>query len=431
MQERRGPKGKIKTTMRLVKEPIRGVAEWQKQYGDPFWLESMNGKVLVSGREDIVKDIFRLGEDDVKPFAVGAATPLVGENSLLLTDGQRHKKDRKLLMPPFHGERMRAYNDKLQALAKDALRCEIGQTLDVHEAANTLALSAIVELVFGLEQSAKAQEMVEAITAMIAVMRPSFLFSKALQKAPFGLGPWASFTRARDETARLLREAISDKRKRGEEGDDILSLMLAARYDDGAPMSDAELVDQLRTLLIAGHETTAIAATWTAYCIHKNEHAKAQAYDAVAALSDEASEWARAPYVKALVDESLRVYPLIPEVIRLAKRELNVGGHVVRAGEALAASISLAHFSADNFEEPKAFKPERFLNKTYPHTQYMPFGGGIRRCIGAAFAKTEMCIFTSALLKQGRYELLDTDVQVKRRNLTLAPDRPIRLKRVA
>jgi len=254
------------------------------------------------------------------------------------------------------------------------------------------------------------------VRATLEAAKPIFLFSKATQRAPFGLGPWAAYLRASAESDRLLFEQIARTRGHTEGRQDILSLLIDARYEDGAAMTDAHIRDELRTLLIAGHETTSITLAWALYAVHRHPEVKARLLDEVDAVGADPApeELAKLPYLNAVIDETLRRYPIVDAVFRVLRKPWSFGGYELPAGIAIGAM---------------GFRPERFLEgKPKPH-EYLPFGGGSRRCIGAAFSHYESCLALATVLREFDLELLERgEVPVSRRNVTLGPKGGVRMR---
>jgi cytochrome P450 len=417
-----GPSGRIRTSWRVMNDPIGSALEWRDRYGDPYTLDAINGVCVMTGRADLIKKIFRLSDDDFHPFAREAAEPLVGDKAILVTDGDAHRRDRKLLMPPFHGERMRAYGETIRALTRRALAdIEVGETFSMHELGRKLALQVIVRVVFGVEEDDRLDAACDVISRTMDAASPSFIFAPALQREFLGFGPYARFMRQMRELRVFVDDQLERTRARGG-GDDILSLMLEARYDDGSAMDDDAIFDQLRTLLVAGHETTAIALAWAMGFVLGDPQIESRLQDELEACDAAPESWIFQPYLKAVCEESLRLYPVVTEVLRTLQVPFEMDGWTVPAGRSVGASIITAHRDPDVYEDPLAFSPERFVGKTFGPDVYLPFGGGTRRCIGAAFALYEMRVILATLLTEASFERASTEpLRAVRRSITVAP----------
>jgi len=293
-------------------------------------------------------------------------------------------------------------------------------------AAQNISLKVIQRAVFGVQDSSSVRAWSAAVVAMMDSAHPAGMFFKAFRVAPFGLGPWAKFIAARAAVDRMIYREIHERRTHARYGDDILSLMMQARYDDGSSMSDAELRDELLTLLLAGHETTAISLSWALYWLHRDSRKLERLRDELdgAAESDAIAQF---PYLDAVCNETLRLHPIVTDVVRTARAPLTVGGYMLPAGTAVAVSITNIHERPELYERPGEFEPERFLQKKYSPFEFLPFGGGHRRCLGAAFAQHEMKLVLAEMLSSHRFELVGDEVPA-RRGVTIGPARGVRVR---
>ncbi|MGB1277774.1 MAG: cytochrome P450, partial [Nannocystaceae bacterium] len=351
-----------------------------------------------------------------------------------LLEGGEHKRERKLLMPPFHGERMRAYGEIIvettlrhfqAAATQDAVK-----TIDVAQA---ISLEVIIRAIFGVQDTQGTEAFKEAVRGLTKAINPVFFFASFTQQPFFGIGPYDKFVRAYERLDNLLQKQITHSRARETPGEDILSLLVQARYEDGAAMEDASIRDELRTLLFAGHESTALTISWVIDLIHRTPGVLGRTLSELDALGKTPTpeQIAAAPYLEAACKEAMRLYPITTEVPRQLQKPIRLGNYSMPIGTAVSASILLVHYREDLYPEPNAFKPERFLDRRYSAFEYMPFGGGMRRCIGAAFAMYELKLVTATLLKHFNVDLLDSEAPVPvRKNITLSPKGgvPIRVR---
>lgn len=422
-------------TFRFAAYPYETLRDMRARYGDPFYTQTLNGNLVVTAEPELIREVF--GNRDPELFSVFAGSAmeaLFGTQSVLILHGEPHRRERKLLTPPFHGERMRAYGSVMVEATRRAFAALApGQPLVAIERATAISLEVIVRAVFGMETRELVEQTERALRNTLDAVKPAFLFSKATQVAPFGLGPWAVYRRSSAEADRLLYEQIARTRPHAAGREDILSLMIEARYDDGSAMTDAHIRDELRTLLVAGHETTAITLAWALYVVHRNREIKRRLLEEIDDLGSDPSPdaLAKLPYLGAVIDETLRLYPVIEVVFRVLRKPWQLGGYDLPVGLAVSAAIWLVHRREDLYPNPDAFEPDRFLTRKPKPYEYLPFGGGNRRCIGAAFAHYEACLALATILREFELELVEpTEVPVARRNLTLGPKTGIRMRMI-
>ena len=405
------------------------------RYGDPFSTQTLNGRLVVTAEPELLREVFGNRDPELfDVFATSALEAVFGTRSVLILAGETHRQERKLLTPPFHGERMRAYGAVMVEATRRAFAgLARGQQFVAIERSTEISLEVIVRAVFGVETRELVDRTQRALQDTLGAVKPVFLFSKATQRAPFGLGPWAKYERASAGADQLLYEQIARTRQEAAGREDILSLMVQARYEDGSAMTDSHIRDELRTLLVAGHETTAITLAWALYAVHRNPEVKRKLLAELDGLGADPSPdvLAKLPYLGAVIDETLRLYPVVEVVFRVLRKPWQLGGYELPAGIGVTAAIWLVHRRADIYPNPDAFEPERFLErKPKPH-EYMPFGGGNRRCIGAAFAHYEACVALGTILREFDLELAEPgEVPIVRRSLTLGPKTGVRMRMV-
>ncbi len=391
--------------------------------GDAFTLTfapSGMQMVLVSDRE-AVKALFT-APPEVAPSATNASpvASVVGPSSVLVLTGPEHMRQRKLLLPPFHGERMREYEEVIvEATRRDMAQWPLGRAMRLHPRTRRITLEVIVRAVFGVEAE-RMEPLKQAIGRLMAPMSTTTVL-RALMSRPTGERPAGAVGEALERLDALIYAEIAARRGASDlaQRTDIMSLLLEARDEQGDAMSDAELRDELVTLLLAGHETTATAVAWAVERLVRHPQKLWRLMAEIDAGGDE--------YLTAVVNETLRVRPVVPIVARMLTQELQVGAHVLPAGTRVMPSIYLTNRSAAVYEQPREFRPERFLDGAAPETfSWIPFGGGIRRCIGAAFAQLEMKLILRTALSELEPRLPSRSLWrrgewVRRRAVTLAP----------
>jgi cytochrome P450 family 110 len=435
-----GPKlPRLLQLIQWIADPLSRLDAYSQRYGDMFTLRltSFAPFVFIS-HPQAIQEIFTA---DPKQFDSGRTNgiikSLVGEHSLLLLDGNIHASQRRLMMPPFHGERMQSYSQIIRESTKlVASQWEIGKSLEVRTACQEITLEVILHAVFGLREGERYQQIKPLLAGMLNMtdspLRSSLLFFKFLQKDWGEWSPWGKMMGRRKQIYDLLKAEISERRAAPEiTGNDVLSLMLSARDEDGQPMTDAELLDQLMTLLIAGHETTATSLAWAFYWIHKLPKVREKLLAELASLGDNPEPLAvsKLPYLSAVCSETLRIYPVLPFAFaRVTNSPIKIMGREFEENTVLAPCIYLTHQREDLYPEPTQFKPERFIERQFSPYEYFPFGGGNRRCIGFALALLEMKLVLATVLSSYQLTLDDrTPVKPQRRGLTIVPSGGVRL----
>jgi cytochrome P450 family 135 len=377
-------------------------AQWmlsqsRRRLGPMFTLEiAYEGKWVVVADPELVKEIFR---GDPKVFHAGEGNeilrPLLGDNSLLVLDDAPHMNQRKLLLPPFHGRRMAGYEATMRTIAaREIDSWPNGVPWQLRPRMQAMTLEIILETVFGVHRGERLAELREALRQFLDLLTNPRMIVPLLAIGPQRIRSYPPVRRRIDRVAALIVAEIGERRVAADLGerDDILSLLVAARHEDGSTMSDAEIHDELLTLLVAGHETTATALSWAVERLVRHP-------DKLARLRAEVESGEDA-YLTATVQETLRLRPVISIVIRRLTESIELGGYRLPAGVSVVPSIHLIHRDPTIYPEPDRFRPERFL-ETPPGTYtWIPFGGGVRRCLGASFAQQEMAIVLQELVSR-------------------------------
>ena len=420
-----GPRSRWLSTYRLYAAPYRAYAEWEKTYGKTFLLPSMNGDVVVTGCPVEARTIFALRSNEVGPFGTDVLRPMVGSGSLFLLEGEKHRAERKLLMPSFHGDRMRSYARLIHDVAaRKARSWTPGDTVVMMEVAREISVEVIVRVVFGVESEERLAVYQGAIRRLVQAFHPALMFSRAFQVRCFGFTWWDRFLRERTRFDALIYEDIRERRAKGTRGDDILSVFMDAKYENGEQLDDNALRDELVTLLLAGHETTQIAISWVMSWLHRSDDARERLLTDGSLDMGEPDSWARSPWLGAVVNESLRLNPILPDVVRTLKVPFELSGVAIPAGYHVAVATSLLHTNPEVYERPHEFVPQRFIDHTFRPHEYTPFGGGLRRCIAASLATYEIHIVVATWMREHRFErIMDAPEKepVHRRNVTMAP----------
>lgn len=387
------------SALRMARDPLGYTMALHRRFGEPFTVDSTGfGTSVVYSSPELIRAIVT-GDPNV--FCAGLANaplePVLGPWSLLTLDRKPHLRQRRLLLPPFHGERLRSYAGLIAELAeREVASWPVGKPFRLQERMERLTLEVILNVVFGITDAARKDELRRLLPLLVASARRLVFWGSVAHRDVGPIRPQATFERRRDAVDALLYAEIADRRalpaaERARRSD-VLSMLVEAEHEDGAPMGDAEIRDQLATLVLAGHETTATALTWAMDLLHRNPEALRR-LRADAASDDGA-------YLDAACREALRIRPVVPMVGRTVTAPVRVGDRDYPAGTSFAVAIVITHHRPDVFSEPWQFRPERFLpgaTREVPSYGWLPFGGGVRRCIGASFAQFEMATILRVL----------------------------------
>jgi cytochrome P450 len=409
--------------------PTRFLDSCHRRMGDYFTLQpAANRTLVITADPAAVKQVFggdpnllRAGEGNI------VLAPLVGAGSVLLLDGTEHLRHRRMLLPPFHGQRLRAYGDAIADVAERRIaQWPRGHAFPALPEMQAITLEVIMRAVFGLDDPARRQAIGGPLRRLLdTVGNRRRVLLLALTSGRTGpRSPWTRFANARREADALLYEEIARRRSdpAAGDGDDVFSLLLAARDEDGEPLTDTELRDELMTLLVAGHETTATALAWALERLARTPVVLERLLQEERAGDD--------AYLDAVIKETLRLRPVVPAVVRRLQAPMTFDGWDLPAGVHIAPSIYLVHRRPDLYPDPLAFRPERFLGDDTPGTHaWIPFGGGIRRCLGASFAQFEMRVVLRTVLRELvlRAATGRRTEGVTRRAITFAPSRGARV----
>ena len=394
--------------------------ECREKFGDNFSVKflSFERPMVMISDPAAIKALYTERAHGLPPGREIVLTPVVGARSLLVTEGADHLAHRKVMLPPFHGERMRSYEPIVEEIVDAEIDSwPLGNEFAIHPRMQAMTLEIILRVVFGVADGPRLEQLRLVLTKVLEETASPFTQLIGLAARRFGgRGPWAKFEAQLKAVDELLYAEIAERRGEGdlEERDDILSMLIQARFEDGSEMTDTDLRDQLMTLLLAGHETTATALAWTFDLLLRHAGPLARLRDSLEAGEDD--------YLRATISESLRLRPVVPLAGRRLNKELSVDGLTLPAGTDVTPAIWLTHTRADVYPEPFAFKPERFLDSAPDTYAWIPFGGGIRRCIGASFAEFEMRIALREVLTRCElHKASPAPEKIGRRNITLSP----------
>jgi len=411
--------------LRYARDPHGFLSRFQRRYGDVFTVPfPIVGRVVWIAEPSLVKEVLTGSPEQFHAGEANATVlePVLGPNSVLTLDEAPHMRQRKLLLPPFHGERIRRYGELMRTITRREMESwPVGEVFALRPHTQRITLAVILEAVFGVHDERRLKRAERLIGT----------FGKRVNAITFpmlrhNLGPWSPwgrFLRAREAFDEFIYEEIEIRRREAEteERDDVLSLLLRARHDDGAPMSDQELRDELVTVLGAGHETTATAIAWAMERLLRTPRVLAKLRESLAAGDDD--------YLDATIKETLRIRPVIIDAARKLNEPLRIGGYELPAGTFVFPAAAALHYREDLFPDPHELRPERFLDGKPNGYAWLPFGGGVRRCIGAAFAEYEMRVVLREFLMRAELSASDPEPERARiRNITVAPAREARVR---
>jgi len=407
-------------TLRWTFRPLQFMQDCREQLGEAFSLTFLGFErpMVLFSDPAAVKALYTERSHGLPPGRNIVLEPILGSRSVLLLEGSEHLARRRVMLPPFHGERMRSYEQAVEEIVGAEIDSwPLQRPFPIHSRMQAVTLEVILRVVFGVAEGPRLEQLRGMLaTVLTETASPTAQLVGLAARRFGGRGPWARFEGQLKAADELLFAEIAEHRARPDlaEREDILSMLMAAEFEDGGGMEDGELRDQLMTLLLAGHETPATALAWTFDLLLRHPAALARLRESLAAGEED--------YLRATISESLRLRPVIPLAGRRLAEDLSVDGLDLPAGTDVSPAIWLTHTREDLYPEPFAFKPERFLEEAPDTYGWIPFGGGVRRCLGATFAEFEMRIVLREVL--GRCELRKADPapeKTGRRNITLSP----------
>ena len=419
------PKGPSKKNflqfMRYMDDPISTLQKCRRTYGKTFTLRftGQPDGVVISDPLDL-KQVLSATSNQLNAGEINATLlqPILGDLSLLTLDGEKHLQHRKLLLPPFHGQRMKNYGELMSQIAKqNLLNWKQNTPLKLVNEVRVITFNIILSAIFGMdEESTRFNTLTKLLHDLIHVVSKPFsvitLLTPFLHRNLGGLTPWAKIRKLRQAVDACLFEEIAARKKVNLDSRiDILSLLLQARDEAGQQMTDQEIRDEMLTLLLAGHETSTMGVAWSFYGILSNPPVLKKLKDELNQFVSNETELVpnldKLVYLEAVIKEALRITPVVPYVIRITNEPYQLREYTIPKGTAILPCMYLTHHDPENWTEPHKFIPERFLSSTENPYTHLPFGSGIRRCIGAAFAQYEMKIIIAQILMHIELKLKD------------------------
>lgn len=427
----------IAQILRLIADPTGFLDDCARRYGDPFTLRVLGKEppVVFFSDPDAIEAIFTKLSDRLE---LGKIThvfrPLVGNESLIMQDGLRHQQQRQMLMPAMHGDRLLQSGQLICDMTQNVIdRWQPGE-INLQASMLDISLEIIVRVVFGIKPGDRAQQLKLLLHRLMEdINSPLYsvqFFLPPLQQNLGAWSPWGRFVRLRQQIDELIYAEIADRRRQADDCSDMLSMLLTARDRFGEPLSDVELRDQLMTLLLLGHETTASGLAWIFYWLCQNLDVRDRLLIELDATDAPPAQLAQQPYLAAVCKEALRVYPIaLISQPRVVKQSIELAGYKFDSGAVLVPCIYLAHRRAETYASPIQFQPDRFLAGKLSAYEYLPFGGGARSCIGAALAMFEMKLVLATVLRNVELEAIEPlpPARPTRRGITFVPPSRFRL----
>lgn len=402
-----GPKNPILSSYRFYNDAMGYIQACGRDFGDPFMLPLVGDRLVMTGDPEGIRQIF-MADPDIFRSAATPLEALVGTEALVTQSGLAHRRSRKVLTGPYHGREILIYGDRIQRTAmRHAETWRPGEKINLFRAMKDISLEIIIRTVFGVGEDTRVRLFQTAIDETMARYTPLFSYIPYSQHNFGGFGPWARYRRASDKLVALLQEEIRAKRSNGLGSQDVLSLLLGSVDDDGKPMPDSWVIDQMRGLLLGGNETPAITLAWALYEIERHPAVKDRLLSELDALGPEPGPNALAaiPYLGAVCDETLRLHPVIAAGSRRLESPFELKGYTLPPELMVCFAPAITHFDEAIYPEPIRFRPERFLDKSYSPFEFLSFGGGMRRCLGITFARYQMMILLGTILCQHRIRL--------------------------
>lgn len=419
--------------------PFESLEKYRNSYGSIFRAQFLGFReFIVIGGSEAMEKIFSLPSDH---FVIGSGSntllPLLGENSLVRLNGMAHQRQRKFLMPPFHGERLRSYGSMMISITLEVMRkIPYGSCFRMKDISQEITLRIILSTVFGVKDF-RSEALRTKLSSMLNIFESTFgsslLLLRFMQQDWGNWSPWGRFLNLRRQIDDLIYAEIQD-RKGDPGGTDILSLMALIKDEEGNSMSDTELRDELMTLLFGGHETTASTLAWAFHWIYRSPQIFKNLMDELSTIGsdDDPNTISKLPYLSAVCSETMRISPVIPfGFFRKLVEPIEIMNYKIEPGALIIPCIYLVHHDTQLYPHPKQFRPERFLEREYSPNEFIPFGGGSRRCLGYAFALFELKLVLATILKETKLHLMNNKLDTAmRRGTTFTPSSGIPMKKL-
>lgn len=377
---------------------------------DPFAVHFPGmGRVHFIATSEGAREVLTLPRDALCAPTPNPIEPIVGASSVILTSGEQHRRQRRHLAPAFRGAQMRGRARAMaRAVSADSDRWRAGDRIGLHRVSQAITKRIIIQTVLGVEPGPDSHEFERVVAELLHANTAPLMLLPVLRREFAGRGPWARLLRLRARFNAMLSEQISSGRRcPASEDDSVLSELLADTYRDRT--DDAELLQQLRTLLVAGHDTTASVLAWALHHIHRDKDVR-ERVNAELASDPAPEEMPKLPYLAAVISETLRMHPAVPIVMRKLREPRTIFGMDFAADDIVGIAVPALHFNPTIWRNPETFNPDRFLDRTPSPFEYVPFGGGYRRCPGASFANAELAIAVGTIMRDVALSVPETEL---------------------
>ncbi|NUM56715.1 MAG: cytochrome P450 [Candidatus Hydrogenedentes bacterium] len=413
----------------FIFRPKRSYAWMRRTYGDVVTIYGTpSGDVVLALTAEGAREVLSADPDGYGAAHKDAFAGLAGAGSLLILEGALHRAERKLLMPAFHVQNMRDIGHVIRDIVithTDRLRP--GDRIKALDLMMDISRDVILRVVFGVEDGPLLDEGRVAVAKVLHGVGPLITFVPAVQAWWFP--PWRKFMRAKCAFSAFLKRCMAERAGADEEACDVLSLLNAARRDDGTRLSHEEILGEIGTIVLAGHKNMAFALSWALYELARHPAAKQRLRDELVALGADPDPnlIARQPYVSAVCDEALRLHPIHTEIGRVCRAPTKLLGCTIPTGTVVGVGICAIHQDPAIYPEPDTFAPDRFIERSYSPFEFLPFGGGHRRCIGAAFSDYQMRVSLATIVMRWELESLGEERE-SRQNLGMGPKRGVPMR---
>ena len=422
----RGPRLNALGSWSFVHRPRRYYAGLRRRFGDIVTLRPPGVTLVMALSSEGASQVFSADPDGFGAFQKPAFAGIAGQSSLWVLEGERHRCERRLLSPPFHASRVRSYSRVMQdTVLRHTDGWQPGHVIRAYDAMLDISRDIILSTVLGIEDPALMDEGIRVLAKLLRRVHPWFSFSDDFQSWWFP--PWVRFRRTAQEFTTFVARCLQQRRACPHESHDLLGLMLAARDADGKPMGDGAIRDELVTVLMSGHETTAVAMAWAIYELGRHPATLARLREELDGLEPDPDVIVKQPYLSAVCDETLRLHTILTEVARTTVEPLELLGYTLPPGIGVGVGISAIHQDPSIYPDPDRFMPERFIGRTYSPFEFLPFGGSHRRCLGAAFSDYEMRVALAAVVTRWEFELAGTERET-RHNIAMGPKDGVRVR---
>lgn len=430
----RGPATFLPSLVRYLVDPYGVFRALARKYGEPFLfpVPGTRGSV-VTGSPEGVATVIGADRDQFVPLVTEATYQLMGASSIFLQRGDDHRQARRIMTPPFHSHRLPEHAAAMEAVVTEHMAgWRAGDAVPMHAIAQHMTLDIILHVLFGIGPGdrERRQRFHAALDEGLESLGPAILYARPLRRRFGGFGPWSRALRVVEDMRAALIAEIARHRAGSPTAPDVLDGFLAARYEDGSAMTDLEIRDRLSDLIIGGHETTAAAIAWAFHelCRHPEVMDRLVAEIDASWAGPDPRQLAALPYLEAVCLEALRLHPSVVFLSRQLARPLTLLGHDVPAGMVVSMALPVLHTCERVFPDPLAFRPERFVGRSYAPSELLPFGGGHKRCMGSAFGLHEMKVTIATVLRAFRIALQhDRPTGARPRTITVVPRRGVDL----